>query len=948
MGNFRALVMTMAMDCAPNGSLSPAQRAFVHQKLLEFFPDSKPTPDHPPYSWMIQRAIESLNEEGGSSEEAISEYIVKENSSLPWAHTTLLSHHLRKLRESNEIFQTVEGCYALTNPIANICPASSPNECISSEHSSDKKRVNPKDMQKKDSEKRKGKFGECNVSGEKVQTDVEKEATDEKIDVIEEGQEEPANLKLDIQPQVVRDGNAHVEPKEQAKQDFVSQECYEDEEQQLSSEQVHESGKRRGGKALKRKTAKMVVEEEEEINVQLQGLDGSARKEPKKLVKQDMMSEECNEEQQLNSEQGQQKGGRLGMILPKMRIKKVQEEENNLEIDGQPLRFEDGARKEASKQMRRDFVSEKCRGEQLNREQELEKGTRRSSRVAKRNRTSNGLEEQTNKEIHVLTQRLEDTDPEEPNEQIQQDLASEEYNKDEEQQLNTEQALEKRKRKEGKPHKNVVEALINSESGFQHQELDDAQNENKQMQQGFTSKECKEPEEQQLNREHEQMILKAIENLNEEGGSTEVAIAKYIVRNSPWGYTTLVSRHLGKLCQRNEIFETVVGYYALSRPPITNICPTSSPGECISSKHGSDRKRVNPKTIQKKDSKRRKEGKFGKCNVRGEKVQTNTDDEATEEEDFVIREYYEDEERQLNRKQVHEPGKRRPGKGLKRKRRKMVLEEEEEEEINLEVDVQGQQKGRRLPKRIKIVVQEEENNLEMDGQLLRFEDSARKEPNKKMRQDVVSEKRRREQLNREQEPQKGKRRSSRVPKRNRKNIDLEEQTNIEIHGLKDTDPEEPNEQAQQDVEIEECNKDEEKGKRKQGKPHKNVIEEPTNSESDSQPQDLDDSQNENERREAEEQQLKRKGKLGRRQQQLQAFRRKTKSSEGLLTKTSARLLQSSSQNGLQLGDRKHIKHKGSAKPQEIRRSTRIPIATSKKKEYNSATSKKEGVQYHSQ
>lgn len=369
-----------------------------------------------------------------------------------------------------------------------------------------------------------------------------------------------------------------------------------------------------------------------------------------------------------------------------------------------------------------------------------------------------------------------------------------------------------------------------------------------------------------------QMILKAIENLNEEGGSTVVTISEYILRensNSPWAYTVLLSRHLGELCQRNEIFETVEDYYALNRRPITKVRPTSSPDECISSKHGSDRKRVNPKTIQKKDSKRRKEGKFGKCNVRGEKVQTNTDDEATEEEDLVSLECYEDKERQLN--------SRRPGKALKSKRRKMVLEDEEEEEI----DVQGQQKGRRLPKRrIKKVVQEEENNLEMDGKLLRFEDGARKEPNKKMRQDVVIEKRRGEQLNsvQEQEPQKGKRRSSRVPKRNRKNNDLEEQTNIEIHGLKDTDPKE-----QQDVEIEECEQPLEKGKRKQRKTHKNVVEEPTNSESDFQPQDLDDSQNENECREAEEQQLKRKGKLGRRQKQLQTCRPKTKSIEGTNT-----------------------------------------------------------------
>ncbi|KAJ7970280.1 HMG-Y-related protein A [Quillaja saponaria] len=58
------------------------------------------TPDHPPYSQMIYQA---LNEEGDSSKESISAYIKAKYPDLPWAHETILSHHLGKLRERGEI-----------------------------------------------------------------------------------------------------------------------------------------------------------------------------------------------------------------------------------------------------------------------------------------------------------------------------------------------------------------------------------------------------------------------------------------------------------------------------------------------------------------------------------------------------------------------------------------------------------------------------------------------------------------------------------------------------------------------------------------------------------------------------------------------------------------------------------------------------------------------------
>ena len=62
---------------------------------------------------MVQRAIQELNEKGGSSEESISNYIKKEYNDLPWAHCTLLKHHLSKLCEYGEISMTRKRCYLL-------------------------------------------------------------------------------------------------------------------------------------------------------------------------------------------------------------------------------------------------------------------------------------------------------------------------------------------------------------------------------------------------------------------------------------------------------------------------------------------------------------------------------------------------------------------------------------------------------------------------------------------------------------------------------------------------------------------------------------------------------------------------------------------------------------------------------------------------------------------
>ncbi|KAG2300753.1 hypothetical protein Bca52824_037225 [Brassica carinata] len=93
------------------GLLLPESRLF-EQRFLDLC--LSPTPDHPTYSAMIFIAITELNEEGGSSEEAISEFIKSRYESLPFAHTSFLNHHLAKLVEKREILCDYNNyCYTL-------------------------------------------------------------------------------------------------------------------------------------------------------------------------------------------------------------------------------------------------------------------------------------------------------------------------------------------------------------------------------------------------------------------------------------------------------------------------------------------------------------------------------------------------------------------------------------------------------------------------------------------------------------------------------------------------------------------------------------------------------------------------------------------------------------------------------------------------------------------
>nr|GMD18452.1 pre-mRNA-splicing factor CWC22 homolog [Ipomoea batatas] len=126
MSNFRALMMKMAIESSPSKSLTPTQTLILEDKLRQCFPYLR-APDHPPYAWMITTAIKQLNEEGGSSEEAISECIMNDNHDLPWAHSTLLKHHLVKLCEKREIVQTRDGLYVLNDRIASVPRVSIPS-----------------------------------------------------------------------------------------------------------------------------------------------------------------------------------------------------------------------------------------------------------------------------------------------------------------------------------------------------------------------------------------------------------------------------------------------------------------------------------------------------------------------------------------------------------------------------------------------------------------------------------------------------------------------------------------------------------------------------------------------------------------------------------------------------------------------------------------------------
>uniref|UniRef100_A0A1J3FLP2 H15 domain-containing protein n=1 Tax=Noccaea caerulescens TaxID=107243 RepID=A0A1J3FLP2_NOCCA len=106
--NLRDFMVNLAKS---RGLLLPETK-FFEQKFVDLCLSR--VPDHPTYSAMIFVAITELKEKGGSREEAISEFIKSKYKYLPFAHTSLLSHHLAKLVEKKEILCDYNNyCYTL-------------------------------------------------------------------------------------------------------------------------------------------------------------------------------------------------------------------------------------------------------------------------------------------------------------------------------------------------------------------------------------------------------------------------------------------------------------------------------------------------------------------------------------------------------------------------------------------------------------------------------------------------------------------------------------------------------------------------------------------------------------------------------------------------------------------------------------------------------------------
>ncbi|KAK6242303.1 hypothetical protein SCA6_007692 [Theobroma cacao] len=101
----------LAQLAASNPSM-PISPDLIQLRLQQFFPTFH-TPIHPPYSSMIQQAILKLNNEGGSSEEAILRFIEKEYEGLPWGHASFLSHHLEKVCRNGDILCVNDGRFIL-------------------------------------------------------------------------------------------------------------------------------------------------------------------------------------------------------------------------------------------------------------------------------------------------------------------------------------------------------------------------------------------------------------------------------------------------------------------------------------------------------------------------------------------------------------------------------------------------------------------------------------------------------------------------------------------------------------------------------------------------------------------------------------------------------------------------------------------------------------------
>ncbi|XP_009592941.1 nuclear matrix constituent protein 1-like [Nicotiana tomentosiformis] len=180
MDKLREAILKLS-NSEPNGPLSPTQNYILQQRLSHFLSSLNTTPDHPPYSWMIQRALQELDEEGGSSEDSISKFIKEEYDNLPVAHMFLLKHHLQKLSENGEILMVDGG--------GRFLLAGSGNNSL-----------NPKAKSKRKYKKRKGRWG-WEIKPKKRRRKEKEEKKHDDVKVVKEEKN-----KLDEQQNVVNHG----------------------------------------------------------------------------------------------------------------------------------------------------------------------------------------------------------------------------------------------------------------------------------------------------------------------------------------------------------------------------------------------------------------------------------------------------------------------------------------------------------------------------------------------------------------------------------------------------------------------------------------------------------------------------------------------------------------------------------------------------------------------
>ncbi|GAV58476.1 Linker_histone domain-containing protein [Cephalotus follicularis] len=98
--------------------LPPSHHHHHHQQQLNLQQLHQPQPSPLPlYPEMITNAIEALNEKEGSNKSAISKQIETTHPDLPAAHSTLLSHHLNRMKQSGQLVM-VKNNYMKPDPNA--------------------------------------------------------------------------------------------------------------------------------------------------------------------------------------------------------------------------------------------------------------------------------------------------------------------------------------------------------------------------------------------------------------------------------------------------------------------------------------------------------------------------------------------------------------------------------------------------------------------------------------------------------------------------------------------------------------------------------------------------------------------------------------------------------------------------------------------------------------